>query len=65
MIPNYPLTAPSPLWGLCRNHPLSLRATEGSVAILEFLRSAQDEASVVSLSRNDMTTQSSGERASS
>ena len=33
MIPNYPLTAPSPLWGLCRNHPLSLRATQGSVAI--------------------------------
>ena len=63
MIRNHPLTAPSPLWGLCRNHPLSLRATEGSVAISLFSMH-YEIASVVSLPRNDITTHSPGERAS-
>ena len=48
--------------GLCHNPYLSLRATEGSMAISLFSRH-YEIASVVSLPRNDITTQSlRGER---
>jgi hypothetical protein len=46
-----------PLMRLCHNLPLSLRATEGSVAIFIFPMH-YEFASVVSLPRNDITTQS-------
>ena len=42
---------------MCPNYPLSLRATEGSVAISLFSMH-YEIASVVSLPRNDITTQS-------
>jgi hypothetical protein len=50
-----------PLWRLCGNSSLSLRATEGSVAISLFSM-PYEIASVVSLPRNGNVTQSLGER---
>jgi hypothetical protein len=48
---------PCPLRRLCHNRILSLRATEGSVAI-SLISNSYKIASVVSLPRNDITTQS-------